>query len=442
MIPEKLQQQLQQQIEAIKFKYDIKREYFTLGIPIIIAILIVVMAFMSGHTLIEEKSAGQDTSDRQKALEELMNQMEEEESGVATTDAEEKPPEKPTSTADLDNYLVYAIIVALTPYAIDRYLKKREKKRNEEDFSQFLFKMSEMMRSGIDPIKSVIELSKTDLGSITRHVHLAASTMILGGSFEEGMRKTAASMNSELASKYIQLVVQSSYMGGQVSNLILKASEDLRSMIMIEREMEGNLKQYVMIFYFAQIILIVMVYILSAQLFPFLVGDGMKQMFGGDGIGDINYKQQFFHLLVINGLIGGVIVGKISEGSAQDGIKHSVILTLISYVACVALIFPIGGADLVTVNVAAGDGQTGIVGMPLNDPIVFQVLDAQGKPKPNTLVTVNIAPSGKLSSTMLSTDEEGNVSISIILGDETGVYKVEAKTGDTAGSASVTATTM
>ena len=440
MIPEKLSQL----IETIKLKYDIKREYFTVGIPVIIALLLVVLAIMNGHTLFVDQStsaASSQMDERQKALEEQMKQFEED-SGDSSTDsttAADTTPPLPSTVPDLDQYLVFASIIALTPYSIDRFRQRSNKKRQEEDFSQFLFKMSEMMRSGIDPIKSVIELSKTDLGSITPNVQLAASTMILGGSFEEGMRKTAVSLKSDLVSKYIQLVVQASYMGGQVSNLILKASEDLRSMIKIEREMEGNLKQYVMIFYFAQIILIVMVYILATQMFPFLTAPGMTQMFGGAGMGDINYNQLFFHMLILNGLIGGVIVGKISEGSAQDGLKHSVILTIISYLACTFLLFPAASSGVGAINMVSGDAQTGMVGMPLENPLVFQALDTKGSPKVGTYLEINITPSGKLSDGPYITDDGGNVTVKVLLGDSSGPYQITAKMGTATKTAIATA---
>lgn len=435
MIPDKIRHQL----DLLKLKYDIKREYFTVGIPVILALLLVVGAYMSGHTLFDEQgSATEQKSDRQKALEELMKQMAEEE-GTSLPTVEEEQSAAPAKTPDLDNYLVFAAIIALTPYSVDRFLQRRQKKRNEEEFSQFLFKMSEMMRAGIDPIKAVVELSKTDLGGIKGHVNLAASTLILGGSFEEGMRKTAKAMNSELASKYIQLVIQASYMGGQVSNLILKASEDMRSMIKIEREMEGNLQQYVMIFYFAQIILIVMIYILSTQLFPFLTGEGMAQLFGGGGLGEINYTQLFFHLLIINGLIGGIIVGKIAEGSAKDGLKHSVVLTVISYLACVFLLFPSVGASALTINIVSGNAQAGMVGMEIDNPIIFQVLDANGDPKSSTVLNISLTPAGKLDKSFYTTDKEGNVSVIVTLGMEEGTYEITAKYEETKAIAKVTA---
>ncbi len=436
---------LKLKIETIKLKYNIRREYFTVGIPVVVALMLLMFAVMTGHTLFEDKnSKSAEKSDREKAYEDLIKQMNEEGgegSSAINTSAEisEEIPLPAASKVDLDHYLIYAAIVAMTPYSIDRFFQRREKKKNEEDFSQFLFKLSELMRAGIDPIKSVVELSKTDLGSIKKHVTLAASSLMLGNSFEESMKKTSASLKSELISKYIDLVVQASYTGGAVSNLILKASEDMRSMIMIEREMQGNLQQYVMIFYFAQLILIVMVYILSTQLFPFLTDSGMKALFGGSGIGDLNFKQGFFHLLIINALIGGIIIGKITEGSAKDGLKHSVILTVVSYLACVLIIIPAATGDTITIKVVSGDGQKGYVSMPLENQIMFQVLGSSGKPVENAVLDVSISPSGEVLDNLRSTDETGNVSIRVALGDTPGTYQIVAKSGDASATAIATA---
>ena len=437
---------LKLKIETIQLKYTIRREYFTVGIPVVVAVMLVMFAVMTGHTLFEDKNGkGAEISDREKALQELMEQMAEEEGGDVsnlisdTTGTTTKTPEPVAGKVDLDHYLIFASIIAMTPFSIDRFFWRREKKKNEEDFSQFLFKLSELMRAGIDPIKSVVELSKSDLGSIKKHITLAASALVLGHSFEEGMKKTSASLKSELISRYIDLVVQASYTGGSVSNLILKASEDMRSMIMIEREMRGNLQQYVMIFYFAQLILIVMVYILSTQLFPFLTDSGMKALFGGAGIGDLNYKQGFFHLLIINALIGGVIIGKITEGSAKDGLKHSVILTIVSYLACVLIIMPAATGDAVTIKVVAGDGQTTIAGMPPENPVTFQVLDQQGKPKSGVFLDLQITPSGTIPDKMSTSDKNGNVTVKVMSGDAPGTYQVIAKSGSATATATIVA---
>lgn len=431
---------LNQFIESIRLKYDLKREYFTVGIPVIMAIALLLFALLTGHTFVDDKKSVSMSSEedaRQKAYEELLKQLAEEEGGEsvelpgATEPEEESEDEKPPSKADMDHYLIYAFVIAITPYSIDRYFLKRLHSKNEEDFSQFLFKLSEMMRAGIDPVKSVIELSKTDLGTITSNMRIAAATMILGGSFEEGMKKVAASLNSELISRYIDLVISASYTGGAVSDLILKASEDMRSMILIEKEMIGSLKQYTLIFYFAQCILVAMAFILLTTLFPSLVSDSASAALGGEGLKNIDFTKGFFHLIIINAVIGGIIIGKISEGSALDGLKHSVILTAGCYLFCVFFLLP-GAAsqDAVTITVISGQGQEGIGGLPLQQPVVFKVIDKDGKPKPDIFLSVSVKPSGKINPAMIKTNKEGEASVNIVLGEESGTYTIEAKAGD------------
>jgi flagellar protein FlaJ len=430
-----------QLIGSIRLKYDIKREYFTVAIPVTLALLLVIGAYMSGHTLSMLTSP---PSPGQLAAEEKIKNYQEYQKALqaaegnsnyagGTTTTTETTPVAPM--LDLDHYLIYAALVAMTPYSVDRFLQRREKKRNEEDFTQFLFKMSELMRAGIDPIKSVIELSRSELGSLNKHIALAASAMVIGNSFDEGMRRVSKSLDSELITKYIDLIVQASNMGGSVHNLILKASEDMRAMIMLDREMEGNLQQYVFIFYLGQIILIVTAYILSTSLFPQLLGTSSSSLFGD--MSNLHYQQGFFHMLIINAMIGGIIIGKICEGSAKDGLKHSVVLIVISYVACLMLILPTSVTQD-SITAVSGGGQLGLIKMPLGEPIQFHLQDAGGNPKPNAMVYFSSDPYSKLLPASSLTDAHGNVTVSVTLGTTPGMYTISAKeNNDTVASVHV-----
>jgi flagellar protein FlaJ len=437
---------LNRTIEKIQLKYDLKREYFTVLVPVIVALLLIAGALLTGHTFTEAKkeTLSGEAAARQKAYEELVKQLEEETGekaegiNITVSQNTEEIKETDTTKADMDHFIIYALLIAITPFSIDRYLLRRKKRKHEEDFSQFLFKLSEMMRAGIDPVKSVIELSKTDLGSITPYLNHAAASMILGSSFEEGMKKVSGSLNSELITRYVDLVIQASYTGGSVSDLILKASEDMRAMIMIEREMEGNLKQYTVIFYFAQGILVVMAFILLTTLFPSLLAEGAMSALGGSGFGNIDFNQGFFHLIIINAVIGGVIIGKISEGSAQDGLKHSVILTIACYLVCILVILPAANAgENVTISVISGNNQEVIGGLPLTQPIVFLINDTAGKPKSGVYLDVKVTPSGKYEPSIVRSDREGKVNLKVIPGTEPGLYTVEVKSGDSIGAATI-----
>src|SRR5208337_2090581 len=274
--------ELHEIIERIRIKYNPPRELFTIALPVAVALLVVLTAFLMGYTLhTTEKQQASTTSDKEKVLQAYLAQMNTD-NGNTTGGATPATPSTPAApTMGLDEIMVFALIIAILPYAIDITVQKRGVRKKEELYTEFLFKLSELMRGGLDPIKSVKELSKTDLGLLTPHVRIAATSMTYGKSFEESMKAMAKSLHSEMITRYTALVVQASYSGGAVADLILKASEDMRNIIAIEREKEGNLSQYVMIFYFAQGIIVFIVYTLSTSLLPFVEQLGTSNILGG-----------------------------------------------------------------------------------------------------------------------------------------------------------------
>jgi flagellar protein FlaJ len=382
--------------QMMHLKYDIKREYITVGIPVMAAVLIVIAALLTGHTFVIQDQSGTggtgEEDARVAAYQALVAEMEESgdggggESGEGdendadtgqNTEAQEDTPDN-RSKDDLDHILVFAVLIAIIPYSIDAYFRKKLLKKRELAFSDFLFKLSELMRGGIDPIKGVIDLSTTDLGAIGGNVKGAASAMILGHSFADAMNDMAAALKSRLISKYINLLIQAAYTGGAVADLLRRTSEDMRTVIGIEREKDGNLKQYVVIFYLAQGIIVMLVYILSASLLPLIQGVGME-ILGGSGVSDIDFERGFFHMIMLNALLGGIIVGQITEGEMKHGLKHSAILMILCYIACITLILPTPAAEDVTIELVSGGGQQGIGGVPV---AWTRALSAPGKTVP------------------------------------------------------------
>lgn len=414
--------------EVLSLKHDVRREYFTIGIPVFIAAILVITALLSGFAGLPGEEQEVSKSDRQKAYEELVKTLEEEDETVATaveTEEEAVAAEK----FGLDHLLIIAAILAIAPYAVDITIRKRQTRKKEELYTEFLFKLSELMRGGLDPVKSVNELARTNLGDLTPHIRLAATAMSFGKSFEEAMMAMTRTIRSELVTRYTMLVVQASYSGGSTSDLILKASEDMRSLIGIEREKEGNLAQYAMIFYFGQGILFFIAVTLTTSLLPYLQDLGTTSFLGlGSGeMAELDFAGGFFHLLMINALFGGLIIGKISEGEAKYGLKHSVILMTAGYIACVLFLLPVAQAPPsgdVRITIIAGGAQEGFPGLPLYQPLVVQVTDLEGNPVEGTDVTFRIDPGGTMQPASDRTDAEGTAVSKIILGQEDGIYTI------------------
>ncbi len=446
MIPERYRMLVSQYVQVIKLRYNIKREYFTVALPLLIAILILATAIMTGHGFVVEDGPKNEVMSeeaaKQAAYEALVAQMEAQEvlergetlEPVVNDTREAEPEEEEEKPKDdLDHILVFVVLIAITPYSIDTYIQKKLLKRREVSFSEFLFKLSELMRGGVDPIKGVISLSRTDLGALTDNVRDAAASMVLGHSFEESMNRLSESIKSRLVAKYIDVVVQAAYTGGNVADLILRTSEDMRAVINLEREKEANLKQYIVIFYLAQGIIIMLTYILSTSLLPLIQGVGME-MLGGNGLSDINFERGFFHMILLNGFFGGLIIGVITEGEVKHGLKHSAVLLICSYLACTSLILPAADAgNIYNIELLSGGDQEVIGNFPMENPIVFNVTDLEGNPAADVFVKMSISPSGVVKS--VQTDDNGLASVKPLPGAIPGSYVVEAKAGSNSSTA-------
>ncbi|HVP97016.1 type II secretion system F family protein [Methanoregula sp.] len=433
--------ELHEIIERIRIKYNPPREIFTIAIPVAIALLVVLAAFLMGYTLhtTEKQQASATTSDKEQALQAYLAQMNAENGNATTAAATPSAPAAPTM--GLDEVMVFALIIAILPYSIDITLQKRAVRKKEELYTEFLFKLSELMRGGLDPIKAVKELAKTDLGVLTPHIRIASTSMVYGKSFEEAMKAMAKSLHSDLITRYTLLVIQASYSGGSVADLILKASEDMRSIISIEREKEGNLHQYVMIFYFAQAIIIFIVYILTTSLLPFVQQLGATQMFGKTDIGNIDFARGFFHMIILNSIFGGLIIGKISEGDSRYGLKHVVVLVAVGYLASALFILPPPVEQVgpkVNITVISGGQQVGLASLPLANPIVFKLTDAAGNPVNSTSVQFSITPSGSVSPLTDTSNNDGLVQVKPVLGADPGTYFIVAKANGVTVSVPIT----
>jgi flagellar protein FlaJ len=434
----------------LRVRYKVRRIYFTLVIPVLIAILIFGLALYTGFASLPNLSSGASTSSPQASVAQQRLQAYEKLYGNATANQGTATNiQSQTNPHNFDLVLVGALTIGLGPYSIDVTRAERMRRKNEVDFSDFLFEMSELIRGGIDPIKAVVTLSEGSTGSITKQVRITAKQMQIGYTFEQAMRNLSASLHSSLIDRYVDLVIQASYSGGSVSNLIQRASADMSNFISLENEKRAGLAQYTVILYVGQAVLITLCAILVIQFLPELsqinnlgTSSFTGSLLSGSDIGSVPLERDLFFLIVINGLMGGLVIGKISEAKIRHGIKHSLILVLIGFVAWSLFVVPAvstAGANY-PYRIVSYDKQ-GVVTLPMNEPIVVEVNDTYGGPAPNVPVIFSITgpAKGAVLPATVSTDADGIASSTVILGNMTGTYDIGVTVGSNTTAVSVTA---
>ena len=423
----------------LRLRYKFRREYFTVVLPVVVAAIVVLAAFAVGYASFSQtKPPTQNTGSSE--YQQLLNQL----NGSDVVDNITLLPIQSNGTLTVQNgnqgeyklELVFVVgaVISLAPYSLDVSLSERRVKKQEEDFSNFLFELAELIRGGIDPSRAVTTLATGDLGSITKNVRVAAKQLQIGYTFEQAMRYLGDSFSSKLIKRYTDLVIQASYSGGSVSSLIQQASNDLKAFLSLDAERRAGLGQYTVILYFSQVILIAISVIMVDQFLPGLTGlsnygsAGLAGIFGKSDLATTAVDMDLFYLIVVNGILGGLVIGKISGGSIKGGIKHSLALLVICFIAWNLFVIAPSSTPQVQIAVVSGDA-TGLAGLPLQHPLIFKVTDLHGNPLKGEIVTLTVSGDGKAVPSSAVTGPDGQAQVSIVLGTEAGVYTIQISDG-------------
>jgi archaellum biogenesis protein FlaJ (TadC family) len=232
--------------------------------------------------------------------------------------------------------MVVGAFLAFGPYGIDVIRKARRLRACERAFAQFLFELSDAVRGGIDPVKAVLELAKTEEGILAPHVRRAADVLRLGRPLEEAMRFMSEPLGSELVTRYGALVGEASAMGGSIAGVIQRAAKDMDELVKIGRERDQALRTPVMTMYMAFGVLLIMV--LQLVSFAPTLGAIDVTALGGAGTAKVPrlpvdvMQTRFFHLLLLNGAGAGLLVGAFVSGKVKNGIVHAMVMVAIATV--------------------------------------------------------------------------------------------------------------
>lgn len=254
----------------------------------------------------------------------------------------------------MEYVLVAGTAAALGPFGVSSLRQTLRTRAYERAFAQFLFELADAVRGGIDPVKAVQELAKTDDGLLHDHLRRAADLLRLGRPMEEALRAMTKGMGSALVSRYAALVGEASSMGGTVSSVMQRAAKDMDDLVKIKAERRRALRQPVFTMYMAFAVLLLMV--LQIVGFAPNIGDiSLASLTGGGGapsvprMGIAAMQAAFFHLLLVNAAGSGLLVGAFTEGKVRNGILHAIVL-----VGVAAIIYPLATAGVGTPAEAVG----------------------------------------------------------------------------------------
>jgi archaeal flagellar protein FlaJ len=237
-------------------------------------------------------------------------------------------------SASLDYMIVIALTIAIAPPSIATVIHNRWKNKIEKALPEFLRDLATASKTGI-PLQVALEhASKRNYGPLTIELKQLVAHMSWGMNFNEAMNEFSKRIDILLIKKATVLIIEAGKHGGDLSNIFESTANyaDNVNAWTLKRKMQTM--PYVAIFYFSVFIFLFIIIIISNMMFA-----PMSEM-SSNGISFIKpvltteqSRRVFLHTALLESVFGGLIAGKINEDTYTNGLKHVMVLCIVSGVA-------------------------------------------------------------------------------------------------------------
>ena len=213
----------------------------------------------------------------------------------------------------------------------------QDRRRNQIDRSlpRVLEGIAEGLQAGMTLIESIEEVSKQDLGWISRELKTMVAQMSWGIAVEDALESFAKRVGTDMTRKTTALLNATIRLGGDLRSLFMSTSDFLHQMLEAKDERTEQLRPYLSIIYVTLVVFVVTMFMLYNSLSSLfsLESSLIKIEMTQDQL-----KILLFDLSMLEAIFGGLVASKLSNGTILPGLKHSMIMLLMS-TTCFLVLF-------------------------------------------------------------------------------------------------------
>jgi archaeal flagellar protein FlaJ len=251
----------------------------------------------------------------------------------------------PTESRWFKPLLGVAFFVAISQFWFDVIQESKRNRELEEKFLEFVRSISDNVKSGIPIPKVISEIGNANYGALSPYVRKLMYQIEWGVPLREAFARFADETGNNLIKRSMAIVIEAEQSGGHIEKVLESVTASVLQIKKIKEERRTNIFSQIIQGYFIFIMFIAIMIVLQLFLLPQLVdisGSVLSGVSGGftGGVSSttiypsaVDFNIIFIFLILIQGFFTGIMVGKFSEGNLKYGLKHSVILMLMGYLA-------------------------------------------------------------------------------------------------------------
>lgn len=227
-----------------------------------------------------------------------------------------------------DEYLLFAVVVTVFPPAVLDYVDYRWKRSIDKHLPDLFRSIVQAQQTGMTLPQALEEASKRRYGPLTKELKKLVAQMSWGVSFEKALQSLGERVDTALIRRTIPLILEASRSGGRVERVFDPMEKFVQTTLTFDQERKTQTRPYVAIIYVAFFVFLFTVVMLSKSLFG-----PMSKLSGAQFaiMTSEEARRVFFHMSAIQAFFGGLMAGKMGEGTVGAGLKHSVILLTCGY---------------------------------------------------------------------------------------------------------------
>ncbi|MBT8171761.1 type II secretion system F family protein [Candidatus Bathyarchaeota archaeon] len=229
-----------------------------------------------------------------------------------------------------DEYILLAVVITVFPPAVLDYVDYRWKRSIDKYLPDLFRSIVQAQKTGMPLPQALEEASKRQYGPMTKELKRLVNQMSWGVSFEDALKSLDKHVDTALMKQTIPLILEAQRSGGRVEKVFEPLEEFVRTTLTFDIERKTQTRPYLAIIYIAFFVFLFTIIMLFKSFFVDIVDFELTQF---ELMPPSEARSIFFHMSAIQAFFGGLVAGKMGEGTVGGGLKHSVILLICGFLA-------------------------------------------------------------------------------------------------------------
>ncbi len=233
-------------------------------------------------------------------------------------------------TRTFDELVFFAVVFATFPPAVLNYMDYKWRKAIDGHLPDLFRSIVQAQETGMTLPQALEEASERNYGPLTAELRKMTARISWGMTFEDALLGLGRHVNTVLMQRTVPLIIEASRSGGRVEKVFDPMGRFIQTTLLLDKERRTQTRPYIAIIYVAFSVFLFTIILLFKSFFVSI--EGLSTL-GTAAMSPEEIQRIFFHMTTIQAFFGGLVAGKMGEGTINAGLKHSLILMLCGYIA-------------------------------------------------------------------------------------------------------------